>query len=141
MITSNKGFTLVELLIVIAIIAILSSMSIIIYQKYQQKSLATSKLLPIAEGCSKEIIAYCIGLGVRSPTNIDVASLPLKNCQSTTVFEYSLTVNVVGSFVCNPGGSVEEGRVIAESQKIPDYKAECKLLSEGLKCSVISNNQ
>ncbi|WP_457643939.1 prepilin-type N-terminal cleavage/methylation domain-containing protein [Persephonella sp.] len=133
----KNGFTLVELLIVIAIIAILSSMSIIIYQKYQQKSLATSKLLPIAEGCSKEIIAYCIGLDVKSPTNIDVVSLPLKNCQSTTVFEYSLTVNVVGSFVCNPGGSVVNGEVIAESSKIPLYYAECSLMDDGLRCKVI----
>jgi len=135
-VNSFRGFTLIELIIVIAIIAVLSSMSIIIYQKYKQKSLATSTLLPIAESCSKDIIAYCISLNVDSPTSINVSSLPLENCQSKTVFNYNLSVNVVGSFICNPGGSVVNGKVVAESPKIPQYNAECIFMSDGLKCLI-----
>ncbi|WP_457621470.1 pilin [Persephonella sp.] len=134
---NKNGFTIVELLIVVAILAILSSMSLIMYQKYRNKSFVASHLLPIADGCSKEIIAYCIGLNVETPTVINVSSLSLKNCQDVTLSDYNLTVNVSGSFVCNPGGSVSGGTVDAEADNIPEYKAECNLLTEGIKCSVV----
>ncbi len=136
MIKSKRGFTLIELLIVIAILAILSSIAMVMYQKYRQKSFVTSRLLPIADGCSKEIIAYCIGLEVNSPTSINVSSLSLTNCKDVTLPDYDLDINVTGTFICNPGGSVSGGTVIAETDKIPDYRALCNLLEEGLRCSV-----
>ena len=133
----EEGFTLVELLIVIAILAILSSLSIIAYQKYRQKSFVTARALPIVDGCSKEIIAYCIDLNVDSPTTIDVSSVSLSNCKNVSLPDYNLNINVTGSFTCNPGGSVSGGTVEAIIDNIADYKAKCILTDEGINCFVV----
>jgi len=130
------GFTLVELLIVIAIIGILASVSITYYQKYKDKSLLSSHALPLANACAKDIITYCIELNPSSPTSVDVQSLELKNCQDTTIQAYNLSINVSGTFVCNPGGNVTDGKVEAFLEAVKDYKAVCYLENNALRCHV-----
>ena len=54
----RKGFTLVELMIVIAIIAILAAVAISQYSSYREKAQAKD-LISLARNCAQDIIAEC----------------------------------------------------------------------------------
>ena len=55
---NQKGFTLVELMIVIAIIGILAAVAIPQYNAYRAKAKA-SKLIDYARGCAMQLAAAC----------------------------------------------------------------------------------
>ena len=134
--SSIKGFTLVELLIVIAIIGILSSFALNSYLKYKNKSRITSHALPVADACANDIISYCIGLSVDTPTTIDITTIDLANCKNQNVLGYNLNITLTGNFTCNPGGIVSDGTVEAILDEVPDYKAVCNLNENSILCKV-----
>ncbi len=120
------GFTLIELMIVIAIIAILASIAIPQYMRYQRKAKVASYALPIARGCAMDIVSYC----VENPGQ-NVNATELANCANQTPQtaggQVTLTVEYTGQ--CQNDGSVAPGDVdltTAELTGVTDYQAVCR---------------
>jgi prepilin-type N-terminal cleavage/methylation domain-containing protein len=131
---TKRGFTLIEIVIVIAIIAILASLSIPIYMKYQKKAKVSSYVLPIVKACAYDIAIVCQELKVKSNTNIDVSNI--KNCQNITVPGGDLKISLTAVVECTPEGYISQGTVTGQLSDIKEYKARCTLNNQGIVCTV-----
>ena len=87
----QKGFTLIELMIVVAIVGILAAVALPAYQIYTKKA-KFSEVLAAATGV-KSAIEICF------QTNGPSSTPDMSNCDTETEIDYTLTDAEVGAYV------------------------------------------
>ncbi|AYA91706.1 MULTISPECIES: pilin [Stenotrophomonas] len=95
---NQKGFTLIELMIVVAIIAILAAIALPMYQDYVAKSQVTAGLAEITPGKTQFEVAINEGKAIA-----DAAAIGLKVSERCTAIE--VTDGADGSIACTLAGS------------------------------------
>ncbi|QSQ42950.1 pilin [Xanthomonas translucens pv. undulosa] len=78
----QQGFTLIELMIVVAIIAILAAIALPMYQDYVAKSQATAGLSEITPGKTQAEVLLNEGKDIAAPTDIGL-NTPTDRCTIT----------------------------------------------------------
>jgi len=112
----KKGFTLVELMVVIAIIAILAAIALTTYRAYIKKSQA-KELMTIARSCIQEVISECAVKG-SAPNLSDLGSC---NPESTTT-KYISGLTITGTPNCNGNFDIVASGTVAAGG---NYKVTC----------------
>ena len=96
----KKGFTLIELMVVIAIIAILAAIALTSYRAYQRKAQA-KELLTFARACVQEIVSACM---VDNSTN----TRNLESCQAPgNPPQYFSSITITPGSCADPTTSVQ----------------------------------
>src|SRR5260221_625847 len=109
----QKGFTLIELMIVVAIIGILAAIAIPAYQNYTIRAQVTEGLT-LADGWKTAIAEYYANTGVMPAAITNLAG----TCQSVGKYESSIVVST-GSIVVTYGGGANANLATASSNVLP----------------------
>jgi len=138
--SSSKGFTFIELMIVIGIIAVLASLAIAIYQKFRQKAVVASYALPSVRGCALGLASLCAEYRGESNETIDLSTCSTArnfchNNTQTPPGNYTIIFN--GTLTCSQSGHVVNGTIIGKIQNINLYQAVCTFDNQTLKCDII----
>lgn len=105
--TMQKGFTLIELMIVIAIIGILAAIAIPAYQDYTKRAKVTEGIALAAAAKTTVVENAASGarydLGYSAPTATkDVASVVINNTTGQVTITYNTPVQANGTIILRP---------------------------------------
>ncbi len=129
----GRGFTLVEILLVIALLVILASMAIPSYMMYIKKAKVANFALSIASACARDAMADCASRFVDAPTLYNLNSL--QNCSNVNTAMGGVTILLDGSYTCAPNG-VASGTVKGMLAGVGNYTAVCEFAQNSVRCTV-----
>ena len=136
----QKAFTLVELLVVMAIVAILSSLAMSSYLNHRQRALVSSYVLPIARACMADIASHCSVNNPASGTEVYSNVLnnsSFHNCKSSTnVSAGMVNLEIVEDPACNSNGELTAGKVEGNLNGNQQVKVVCEVTQKPFRCRV-----
>ena len=106
----KKGFTLIELMVVIAIIAILAAIALTSYRAYIRKAQA-KELMTFARACIQEAIAQCM-------TDNSTDTSTLDACQNPDDTKYITNIQFTTLPTCNNFSATIQGDVEEETYQV-----------------------
>ncbi|MFN3504844.1 MAG: prepilin-type N-terminal cleavage/methylation domain-containing protein [Caldimicrobium sp.] len=133
-----SGFTLVELMIVIAIIAILVGIAIPLYLKYQRKAKIATYALPVVRGCAMDLATFCMknpGTVISATGNSSVS-----NCISPVITPLGNATLTIYGGQCKPSGALNGTIVKGDLGTVNEYSAKCRFDADGnIQCTIESS--
>ena len=117
----QQGFTLIELMIVVAIIGILAAIAIPAYQDYTIRA-QVSEALSLADGAKTAVAEYFTNRG----------SFPPSNASAGLATATAITGNYVSQVVAAQGANASQGTITATFSNSGSHKANAAITGSTL---------